>query len=124
MKIFEALNFLNFYTKIREKDMPIKTAYKLNKLARRLENEQVFYQEKIQKILNQYAIKDEDGNIKPDETGNIRLVAETVEDCEKELNELQNLEIEDINVSFTLDELEGLQVSPMELSSLFSLITE
>lgn len=124
MKIVEALNFLELYLKIREQNLPLKTAYKLNKLARRLENEQTFYHENLRKILSQYAEKDENGEIKFDETGNIVLIRETIQECNKELTELQNLIIEDIGVEFTLDELGGLEISPMELSCLFSLITE
>lgn len=124
MKIVEALGFLELYLKIREQNLPLKTAYKLNKLARRLETEQTFYQENLRKILAQYTEKDENGEIKFDEAGNVVLIRETIQECNKELAELQNLIIEDVGVEFTLDELGGLEVSPMELSCLFSLITE
>ena len=124
MKIIEALNFLNTYSKLREQTLPIKLAYKLNKLARKLENEQNFYQENLKKILDQYAQKDEKGEIKFDENKNILLIPESTKECETKLFELQALEIEELDVEFTLDELNGLEISPMELSPLFSLIKE
>ena len=124
MKIIEALKFLELYLKLRDQSLPLKTSYKLSKLARRLETEQNFYQDKLRKILSQYAEKDEKGEIKFNERGDIVFIPETIRECEKEITELQNFKIEDIEITFTLDELEALQITPLELNCLFPLITE
>jgi hypothetical protein len=124
MKIIEALKFLELYIKLRDQSLPLKTPYKLSKLARRLETEQAFYQDKLRKILSQYAEKDENGEIKFDENGNATFAPEVIRKCEKEIVELQNFKIEDIEITFTLDELEALQITPLELNCLFPLITE
>jgi hypothetical protein len=39
MKMYEALALQNFYTSVHDKKMPIKTAYKLSRLAKRAEEE-------------------------------------------------------------------------------------
>ena len=44
MKMYEALALQNFYTSVHDKKMPIKTAYKLSRLAKRAEEELQFYQ--------------------------------------------------------------------------------
>ena len=58
MKMYEALALQNFYASVQDKKMPIKTAYKLSRLAKRAEEELQFYQKEFARIVDEYAMKE------------------------------------------------------------------
>lgn len=125
MKIYEALNFQNLYQKLKNESLPIKLAYKLNKINLLIQNEIIFYEDSLKKIIEQYAQKDSNGNYIQNETHDgIIIQQEYLEVCHKQINELQYLEFDIPNISFTLEEFDGLKMTPVELSCIFSLITE
>ena len=125
MKIYEALNFQNLYQKLKNESLPIKLAYKINKINLLNQNEIIFYEDSLKKIIEQYAQKDSNGNYIQNETHDgIIIQQEYLEVCHKQINELQYLEFDIPNISFTLEEFDGLKMTPVELSCIFSLITE
>lgn len=125
MKIQRALEFQTLYHKLKDSQLPIRLAYKLNKLNELVSTESQFYQESIQKILAQYAEKDESGNFitNPDGTG-ILIQPEFIDICHKKINELQSIEFEVKDIKFTFEELEHLQITPSELYCLTPLIED
>lgn len=125
MKLFEALDFQSFYQKVKNQSLNIRLAYKLNKLNNRLTEEIEFYNAELQRALATYAQVDDEGNFIPNVEGTGFLIKNgMVMECHQKINELQNLEIEDLNITFTLDELENLTITPAELSCIESLIIE
>lgn len=100
--------------------LPLKGAYKINKIKKAVEKESEFYQEKFQEIVNQYAQKDENGELIFSDDGNQIMIKEgMVEECNKALEDLQELEIEIDNYGLTLDDLgEDAECTPEELEAL------
>jgi hypothetical protein len=125
MKIKDALSFSEIYEKIKKLPMPLRLAYKFNKLNLRILQENSFYADSINLLLEQYAERDEFGSYKMgSNAGEVVIHKEYAAECQEKVRELQNLEIEDLNITFTLDELECLTITPAELSCIESLITE
>ena len=125
MTFSQALEYQSLYQKLKEQNMPIKVAYKLSKLNSQIQNEAKFYQKTLDRIIQRYAERDDTGNFIPNEdnTG-ILIRKDTMKECYEDINELQSMIIEKIDVSFTLEELEGLTLTPAELGCLVSLIIE
>ena len=125
MKINEALEYHHLYQRLKNEPVKIKLAYKLNKLNLRVSEEISLYEETLGKILNKYAQKDEKGNFigNADNSG-VLIQEEFLGICHQEVEELQSIEFEIPDISFTLDELEGLKITPAELSCLESLIID
>lgn len=100
--------------------LPLKGAYKLNKLKKAIEKEAEFYGEKFQEIVDTYAQKNENGGPVFSEDGNQILIKEgMIEECNKALEDLQDLEIEIENYGLSLEDLgEGLECTPDELEAL------
>jgi Skp family chaperone for outer membrane proteins len=100
--------------------LPLKGAYKLNKIKKAIEKEGEFYQEKFQEIVDKYAKHDDDGNIVFSEDGNQIMIKEgMVEECNQALADLQSLEVQIENYGLSLDDLgEGLECTPEELEAL------
>lgn len=100
--------------------LPLKGAYKLNKIKKAVEKEGEFYAEKFQEIVNTYAKKDENGNLVFSEDGNqIMIKDDMVDECNQALTDLQELEVEIENYGLSLADLgEDAECTPEELEVL------
>ena len=100
--------------------LPLKGAYKLNKIKKAVEKEGEFYTEKFQEIVDTYAKKDENDQLVFSEDGNQIMIKDgMVDECNKALEDLQSLEIQVENYGLTLDDLgESLECTPEELEAL------
>lgn len=119
-----ALAFRTFYSKIKDQKFPLRTGYRLNCIAKALEPHISFYQESITNIINEFAEKDENGKIIPDENGNFKILTEHIEICNTKITELLNLEIEIDVKQLNIEELENIEVGMEDLVGISPFITE
>lgn len=108
---------------ISQKELPFRLAYKISRLSEKIEKDYLFFTEEVQKIIVKYAERDEKGEI-AFEGNNVKIQQDLIKQAEKDLQELDEVEIEEIDVSFTLDELENLNIKPLEVSALMPFIKE
>ena len=101
-------------------NLPLKAAYKLNKIRKAVEKEGEFYSEKFQEILNDYAKKDENGELIFNEDGDqIMIKDDMIDECNKALTDLQNLEVQIENYGLSIDDFgENLECTPDQLAAL------
>ena len=101
-------------------NLPLKGAYKLNKIRKAVDKEAEFYSEKFQQILEDYAKKDEEGNLVFSEDGNqIMIQDDKIIECNKALEDLQSLEVEIDTFNLTIEDLgEGIECTPDQLDAL------
>ena len=125
MKMYEVLELQNLYNSISNIKLPLKTTYKFTRLMRRAEEELGFYQQKFQEIVTEYGDKDENGQYKLTADGqSIAIIPGKELECNTKLLELRNLEVSIDDIKFSIEELEGIDVSISELSCLMSLIED
>ena len=100
--------------------LPLKGAYKLNKIKKAIEKEGEFYTEKFQEIVEQYAKHDDDGNLVFSDDGNQIMIKDgMVEECNQALADLQDLEVEIETYGLSLEDLgEDIECTPEELEAL------
>ena len=100
--------------------LPLKGAYKLNKIKKSVEKEGEFYTEKFQEIVEQYAKHDDDGNLVFSDDGNQIMIKDgMVEECNQALADLQDLEVEIETYGLSLEDLgEDIECTPEELEAL------
>ena len=124
MKMYEVLELQNLYNSIANIKLPLKTTYKFTRLMKRIEEESNFYQDKFREIVEEYGVK-ENGEYKltPDGQSVVIISGKEVE-CNQKLVELRDLEVMIEGITFSIDELEGIDVSIQELSCLMSLIED
>lgn len=121
----QGLDIQGLMLRLKNEKIPLKTAYKFNKLLNVLEKELSFYQEKINEIISEYSQKDEDGNpVLSEDKTSVQIVKDKIEECQKKMEELSNIEFEINDISFTLDELENIDLTVLEVRSLMPLIKE
>ncbi len=100
--------------------LPLKVAYKLNKIRKAVEKEGEFYSEKFEEILNNYAKKDENGDLVFSKEGDQILIKEDmIDECNSALTALQNLEVQIENYGLSIDDFgEDLKCTPDQLAAL------
>ena len=108
---------------LSQKDLPFRLSYKVSKFLDKVEKDSQFYTEKLRNIVQKYALRDENGEIIV-EGDNIKIAPFSLAAAEKELADLNDIDIEDPNIFFTLDEFEGLEIKPSELTGLLPFIKE
>ena len=100
--------------------LPLKGAYKLNKIKKAVEKEGEFYRERFQEIVDTYAQKDEKNNPVFSDDGSQILIKEgMIDECNQALEDLQELEIEIETYGLSLEDLgENIECTPEELEAL------
>lgn len=116
----QVIDFRNNEGFFADVNLPLKGAYKINKIRKAIEKEGEFYSSKFQEIVNTYAKKDDNGDIIFSEDGEqIIIQDDKIEECNKALSELQTLEVEIDNCNLTIEDLgENLECTPDELDAL------
>lgn len=116
----QIIDFRNSTDFFSDTNLPLKGAYKLNKIRKAVDKEGEFYSEKFQEIVNKYAKKDEDGNlIFSDDENQIMVKDDMINECNDALINLQELEVEIDNCNLTIDDFgEGFECTPDELAVL------
>ena len=125
MKMYEILDLQALYASIATIKLPLKTTYKFARLMKRAEEEIAFYQEKFHEIVEEYGVKEENGEYKLTPDGqSVVIIPGKEAECNAKLIELRNLEVQIDNIKFSIEELEGIDVSISELACLMSLIED
>lgn len=116
----QIINFRNSEGFFAEANIPLKGAYKINKIRKAVDKEGDFYSTKFQEIVDTYARKDENGNVLFSDDGEQILIQEDkIAECNQALGELQNLEVEIDNYNLTIEDLgDNLECTPDDLDAL------
>lgn len=124
MKMYEVLELQNLYSSIANIKLPLKTTYKFTRLMKSAEEGLNFYQEKFREIVEEYGVKEKgEYKLTPDGQSIVIIPGKEVE-CNNKLAELRNLDVFIDGIKFSIEELEGINVSISELSCLMSFIED
>ena len=101
---------------MKSQKLPFKTSYKLTLLAQEIEKHINYYQEQFRDLLQEYGMKDEQGNLVPTEDGQgVKLIQETMNEAYTKLAELRELDVELPDAKFSPDDFDGVELSPEEM---------
>ena len=116
-QVMDFRNNIGFFSSV---NLPLKGAYKLNKIRKALDKESDFYNERFQEIVEKYSRKDENGEIVFNEDGSqIMIQEDLIDECDKVLTDLQNLEVEVDNCNLTIEDLgDDFECTPHQLNAL------
>lgn len=124
MKMYELLELPKLYESIKDTKMSLKTTYKFAKLIKRAEDELTWYQTEFQKIIQDYGVQ-ENGQYKLTSDGqSIAIIPGKEMECNSKITELRNFDVIIDNIKFSIEELEGIDLSISELTCLLSLIED
>ncbi len=119
----EILGKLNVLGELTAKKLPVKVSYAIGKNISKVERELKHYNKERQKLIEEYCLKEDDGTLKITE-GNYDIDPKRLEDFNKEINELQEIEVEIDIHKFNIELLDGYEMSPGELMCIDFMIEE
>lgn len=123
IKAKQLMDSVDVLKRITDTNMPISLSYKLAKNIMKIEEELVILNKEKQKLIDKYGEKDEDGNIKSDESGRIKIL--DISAWMVEYSALEDLEI-DIDLTIIPEEdllsCKDLNVTPSDIISISYMI--
>lgn len=124
MRIQKILAMEEAIKNLKSKNLPIKTAYRLLKLAELVSNEAENYRNLFRQILDEYAEKKEDGSYVLSEDGaNVIIQKEHIQDANQKVDELNKIDVE-ISYTFDIKDFDNIEISLEELAPLMDLIVD
>lgn len=124
MRIQKILAMEEAIKNLKSKNLPIKTAYRLLKLAEFVATESDNYRNLFRQILDEYAEKNEDGSYVFSKDGtNVILQKNHIKEANEKVSELNQLEV-DVPYTFDLREFENLEISLEDLAPLMDIIVD
>lgn len=124
MRIQKILAMEEAIKNLKSKNLPIKTAYRLLKLAELVSNEAENYRNLFRQILDEYAEKKEDGSYVLSEDGaNVIIQKNHIQDANQKVDELNKIDVE-IPYTFDIKDFDNIEISLEELAPLMDLIVD
>ena len=124
MRIQKILAMEEAIKNLKSKNLPIKTAYRLLKLAELVSNEAENYRNLFRQILDEYAEKKEDGSYVLSEDGaNVIIQKDHIQDANQKVDELNKIDVE-IPYTFDIKDFDNIEISLEELATLMDLIVD
>ena len=124
MRIQKILAMEEAIKNLKSKNLPIKTAYRLLKLAELVSKEAENYRNLFRQILDEYAEKKEDGSYVLSEDGaNVIIQKDRIQDANQKVDELNKIDVE-IPYTFDIKNFDNIEISLEELAPLMDLIVD
>lgn len=124
VKMNDIIEFLPFYEAVKDQKLSMKIAYQLAKLANVIDNEMAFYREKLQMIIKEYGELDEKGEPITIENGGIKLREGTQIECMTKMGDLQNLDVELPDITLTINDFDGIELTVEAMRGIMPFITD
>ena len=113
--MIDLLNSMDALKKIASQDLNGGLAYKISKIIKIVSDELILYNQSREKMLQEYCIKNEDGTIKFQNNETVTLLPDKIEVYNKEIRELNNLELELNITQLNEDDLSNIKISPNDI---------
>ena len=120
----EIVNDSAVLSKMANRELPVKVSYAIAKNLIKLESELKIFTAEKNKLIEKYSIKDEQGKTVVDENNHVNIQADHIDDWNKEFEELLAIENEIEIHKFSIDNLNGYNITPSELMTIDYMIDE
>lgn len=125
MKLGNIIKIQRVFMAIRKEKISPILSYKIFKLLTQIEQNQIkFFNEQYKEIAKKYAEKDTNGNFVLTNGGNAQITEDKQKDFLKEMEALENLEVDTPNTTFSILELSEIKLSIEDIATLNPLIKE
>lgn len=118
VKISDLLNATDTLQLLSKKSLKARLAFSVAKLLKGAEQEIQSFNETRMNIIRKYGEKDENGELKTDESGNCKIEESSINEFSKELNDLIDTEVEISASKMRMEDLENLEFTPSEMVAL------
>jgi len=109
---------------LSNKSLKGRAAFRVARLLRELEKEFTLFNEKRMDLIKEYAQKDENGEMKSDENGNVTLDQDKLNEFYQSLDELLNADVEINAEKIDSEDLGDIEITPAQIINLEAFINE
>lgn len=106
------------------KSLKGRVAFRVARLLRELEKEFTLFNEKRMDLIKEYAQKDENGEMKSDENGNVTLDQDRLSEFYQSLDDLLNADVEINAEKIDAEDLGDVEFTPTQIINLEPFINE
>lgn len=124
LKNIEIINIINSINELMNEKLPTKVGWNISKNLRKLDASFKTYIECENKLVKEYAIKDDEGNVVYDENNQPKFAPNNKVSFLKEQQELFNCEDEFEFLTINLSDLNNINIKPSVLFNLEFMITD
>ena len=124
MNILNLISAARVFAQIGQTKISSKLAYKIMRFCKSIAADEEFYNNKRNEIINEYAVRDENGAIVQSDDGVVNIIQDKITEANAALMELNGVEVEAPNIKFSLSELEELKLSVADMFALDAFIEE
>lgn len=114
----DILNSIPIFRTLSNQALPIKVAYQVARLIRELDAESTTFDESRRQIIEKYAEREDTGEYKQTDEGNIIIQPDKMEDCNREMTELLETTIEINAEPLNINEFVNVELTPAQMLSL------
>lgn len=124
MQLIKLVKAERLLESLAQEKMGVGLSYKFMKLLKAMADDDEFYRQEANKIIEKYAVRDENDNIVRESNGVVMLDMSRQEELDEETRQLNETVVEMPNIKFRVEELQGLQLSVADLMILDDFIEE
>ena len=124
IKVKNAIDAIDSFSEIMTQNVKGSLAFKVSRLVRELNKELDTFNEERRKLIEKYALRDENGDIVTTEEGNIKLIPESIKECDEEFMSLLNTEIEINAGKLSMKDVDEFNITPEKIDYLMYFIEE
>lgn len=122
VKLEDLVNATDGLKGLSQKQLKARCAYAVGKILKSADAEIQSFNETRMELIKKYGEKDENGELKTEENGNVRIPPEGLNDFSKELRELLDTEIEISANKIKMDDIGEVEFTPAEMAQLENFI--
>jgi hypothetical protein len=118
------INDIGVLRNIAQKQLPVKISYAIAKNISKVDSELKIYNKERQKLVDKYAEKDKNGQPKINKNNQYNIKKECMEDWNRDVQELLSISVELDVFTFSVDLLDGFNISPAEMGVLARMVDD
>ena len=124
MKLNNLIQARNVIGRFAKEQLSAQLAYKLMKFLKTSDSEDVFYNERLTAIIQQYAERDAEGKYIKENNDSFKILKDKVDECREAILALNGMDVDAPSIRLYLEELAELKLSIKEMAFLDEFIIE
>ena len=124
MQLQELVKMVRTLESIQHERLDVNLSYKIMKFMKSAKDDVEFYEKTAKAIIEDNALRDENGNVIHDNNGGIQMNVKAQADIEKQIEELNTKEVEEPTIRFNIKDFRGLRLSVVDLMNLDKILIE
>lgn len=124
VKLGDIVDSVDTFQVIMQQSFKGSLAFKIARLARELNKEMETFNEQRKRIIDEYCVRDDNGEVKTFENGNIQIIPEKIEEFNVEITNILNTEVEVNADKLPMDKIDDFDITPQQMLILESFFEE